>query len=69
MQQNTVIGETQNIPPKKKKKRGCCFGCLMIILALIILLLGSVGYLWYKSIPKKTEAEKQYNSIPDYFEN
>ncbi|PKP00898.1 MAG: hypothetical protein CVU14_06375 [Bacteroidetes bacterium HGW-Bacteroidetes-9] len=54
---------------KKKKKRGCCFGCLMIILVLIALLLGLVGYYWYQSIPKKSAVEKEYEKIPEYFEN
>ena len=61
--------QAQSQPVAKKKKRGCCFGCLMIILILIALLLGTIGYFWYKSIPKKSAVEKEYNTIPDYFEN
>jgi hypothetical protein len=41
----------------------------MIIVVLIALLLGSLGYYWYKSIPRKSPVEKEYNTIPDYFEN
>lgn len=64
-----VQNQAQSQPAKKKKKRGCCFGCLMIIVVLIALLLGSLGYYWYKSIPRKSPVEKEYNTIPDYFEN
>lgn len=55
-------------PPQKKKKRGCCFGCTVILLLLLVLILGSAGYLWYRSMPKKSAVEKEYNTIPDYFE-
>jgi uncharacterized protein HemX len=41
----------------------------MIILVLIALLLGLVGYYWYQSIPKKSAVEKEYEKIPEYFEN
>jgi hypothetical protein len=58
-----------NIPPPKKKKRGCCFGCSMIFLVLIVGILGYAGYLFYKSMPHKSAVEKEYNSIPGYFEN
>lgn len=66
---DTQRNQAQIQPVKKKKKRGCCFGCLMIIVVLIALLLGALGYFWYKSIPKKSPVEKEYNTIPDYFEN
>lgn len=54
---------------KKKKKKGCCFGCLMLIIALVVLLVGTIGYYWYQSLPKKSPVEKEYHKIPDYFEN
>ena len=63
--QNSVTSQEK---PKKKKK-GCCFGCLMIVLVLIVILLGTIGYFWYNSLPKKSAVEKEYNTIPDYFEN
>ena len=58
-----------NTPPPKKKKRGCCFGCSMILLVLIVGVLGYAGYMFYKSMPKKSAVEKEYNTIPDYYEN
>ncbi|MHC1777637.1 MAG: hypothetical protein AB9834_19720 [Lentimicrobium sp.] len=61
--------QAQSQPVVKKKKRGCCFGCLMIILVLIVLLLGTIGYFWFRSIPQKSAVEKEYNAIPEYFEN
>lgn len=62
----TEQGQPQQ--PVKKKKKGCCFGCLMTILLFIILITGIFGYYWYKSIPKKSAVEKEYNTLPDYFE-
>lgn len=67
-----MTDNTSNVSPivqKKKKKRGCCFGCMVLIIALIALLLGTIGYYWYQSLPKKSPVEKEYNQIPDYFEN
>ncbi|MDY0104128.1 MAG: hypothetical protein RBS07_14425 [Lentimicrobium sp.] len=64
--------DQSNVPApvqKKKKKRGCCFGCMILIIALVALLLGTIGYYWYQSLPKKSPVEKEYNEIPDYFEN
>jgi flagellar basal body-associated protein FliL len=58
-----------NPTPKKKKKRGCCFGCSMILLLLIVGILGYAGYMFYKSMPHKSAVEKEYNTIPDYFDN
>lgn len=55
--------------PVKKKKRGCCFGCLIIILILVAFVIGVLGYYWYQSLPKKSAVEKEYNTIPEYFEN
>lgn len=55
--------------PVKKKKKGCCFGCLVIIVILVVVVIGIVGYYWYQSIPKKSAVEKEYNTIPEYFEN
>ena len=68
---NMTENQTQISPPvqKKKKKRGCCFGCMMVILALILLLVGTIGYYWYQSLPKKSAVEKEYENIPEYFEN
>lgn len=57
-----------NLPPKKKKKRGCCFGCSVIIVLILIGLVGSAGYMFYKSIPKKSAVEKEYENIPDYLQ-
>ncbi|HPF65472.1 MAG: hypothetical protein M9926_10920 [Lentimicrobium sp.] len=54
---------------QKKKKRGCCSGCLIVILVIVVAIAGLFGYYWYKSIPKKSPVEKEYNSIPGYFEN
>ena len=54
--------------PVKKKKKGCCFGCLVIIVILVVVVIGIVGYYWYQSIPKKSAVEKEYNTIPEYFE-
>ncbi len=55
--------------PVKKKRKGCCFGCLVIIIILVVVVIGIVGYYWYQSIPKKSAVEKEYNTIPEYFEN
>lgn len=62
----TEQGQPQQ--PVKKKKKGCCFGCLMTILVLIGLIIGTLGYFWYKSLPKKSAVEKEYYTIPDYYE-
>lgn len=56
-------------PEKKKKKRGCCIGCFIVILVIIAAIIGLFAYYWYQSIPKKSPVEKEYNTIPDYFEN
>jgi flagellar basal body-associated protein FliL len=64
---NEAQNETAAAP--KKKKKGCCFGCLMIILVLVAGIIGLFAYYWYQSIPKKSPVEKEYNTIPDYFEN
>jgi len=58
-----------NFPLKKKKKHGCCFGCSMILVLLLIFVLGAIGYFVYQSFPKKSAVEKEYNQVPDYFEN
>jgi len=58
-----------NLPPKKKKKRSCCFGCSMILVLLLVFVLGTIGYYVYQSWPKKSAVEKEYNQVPDYFEN
>ena len=68
-QQTTDPVQDTNLPPKKKKKRGCCFGCSIVLIMLLVLLLGAIGYYVYQSWPKKSAVEKEYNSIPDYFEN
>jgi uncharacterized protein HemX len=67
--QSTNPVQDTNLPPKKKKKRGCCFGCSVILIILLAAILGGAGYLWYKGMPKKSAVEKEYNSIPDYYEN
>ena len=71
MNQNPAQPLPQQPPvlPKKKKKRGCCFGCSVILIILLVAILGGAGYLWYKSMPKKSAVEKEYNTIPDYYEN
>ena len=70
MQQQTPPPvQYSNTPPPKKKKRGCCFGCSMVLLVLFVGILGFAGYMIYKNMPKKSAVEKEYNSIPDYFEN
>jgi flagellar basal body-associated protein FliL len=70
MEQSSPANSTdQNPPPKKKKKHGCCFGCSVILIILLVAILGAAGYFIYKGIPKKSAVEKEYNSIPDYFEN
>jgi len=66
---NQVSADSPNVQQPKKKKRGCCFGCLVILLLLIASILGLFGYYWYKSLPKKSPVEKEYHTIPDYFEN
>ena len=58
-----------NLPQKKKKKHGCCFGCSMILVLLLVFVLGAIGYFVYQSFPKKSAVEKEYNQVPDYFEN
>jgi len=68
-QQPTDPVQDTNLPPKKKKKRGCCFGCSMILVLILVLILGTIGYYVYQSWPKKSATEKEYNQIPDYFEN
>lgn len=55
--------------PVRKKKKGCCFGCLVIILVFVAVAIGIVGYYWYQGMPKKSAVEKEYNTIPEYFEN
>jgi len=64
---DNVVNNTN--APVKKKKKGCCFGCLVIIVILVVVVIGIVGYYWYQSIPKKSAVEKEYNTIPEYFEN
>ncbi|HNX42909.1 MAG TPA: hypothetical protein PLJ84_01690 [Bacteroidales bacterium] len=63
---STTQGQPQ---PPQKKKRGCCFGCTLILILLLAGILGGAGYLIYKSLPKKSAVEKEYNSVPDYFHN
>jgi len=58
-----------NLPPKKKKKRGCCFGCSIVLIFILALMLGTIGYYVYQSWPKKSAVEKEYNKVPEYFEN
>ena len=66
-----MTDDQSNVSPivQKKKKKGCCFGCMVIIIALIVLLFGTIGYYWYQSLPKKSAVEKEYEDIPEYFEN
>lgn len=66
MTQTASQGE-QLIP--KKKKKGCCFGCTILLVILLVAVLGTAGFFFYKGIPKKSAIEKEYNAIPDYFEN
>jgi uncharacterized protein HemX len=66
---NPQTEQGQPEKPVKKKKRGCCFGCLMLILILVVLLIGTFGYYWYQGLPKKSAVEKEYNSIPDRYQN
>lgn len=40
----------------------------MTILVLIGLIIGTLGYFWYKGLPKKSAVEKEYYTIPDYYE-
>ncbi|NWJ52857.1 MAG: hypothetical protein HXX14_18550 [Bacteroidetes bacterium] len=61
------MGMPAGIPPKKKK--GCCFGCTIILVALLVVILGTAGYYYYQSIPKKSPVQKEYEQIPDYYEN
>jgi flagellar basal body-associated protein FliL len=53
----------------KKKKKGCCFGCSILLVALLVFILGTAGYYYYRSIPKKSPVQKEYEQIPDYNEN
>lgn len=68
-QQSSDPVQDTNLPPPKKKKRGCCFGCSIVLILIIALMLGTIGYYVYQSWPKKSAVEKEYNQIPDYFEN
>jgi|GEM_PF-1572243 len=68
-QQSSDPVQDTNLPPKKKKKRGCCFGCSIVLILLLALFLGTIGYYVYQSWPKKSPVEKEYNQVPDYFEN
>ena len=52
-----------------KKKKGCCFGCTILLVALLVFILGTIGYYYYQSIPKKSAVQKEYEQIPDYNEN
>lgn len=61
--------QDNGVPKVKKKKRGCCFGCSIILILLLAIILGTIGYFVYQSIPKKSAVEKEYNQVPDYFEN
>lgn len=67
-QTGTQESTTSGTPIKKKKKRGCCFGCSIILILLVAALLGTIGYYFYQGLPKKSAVEKEYNTIPDYFE-
>jgi hypothetical protein len=68
MEQSTSTNSSDQTQPPKKKKKGCCFGCTIILVILLVAILGTAGYFVYKAIPKKSPVEKEYNSIPDYFE-
>lgn len=65
--QNNSAGSIDS--PPRKKKRGCCFGCSIIMIIILVALLGTIGYYVYKSWPKKSAVEKEYNTIPEYYEN
>lgn len=69
MQQQPTDPGQDNTPPKKKKKRGCCFGCSMFLIILLAAVIGVAGYFVYQGFPKKSVVEKEYNQIPEYFEN
>lgn len=67
-QQPTDPVQDTNLPPKKKKKRGCCFGCSILLVLVLAAILGTAGFMFYKSMPKKSEVQKEYEKIPDYLE-
>lgn len=68
--QNSAREASATVPAKKKKKRGCCLtGCLVMLFIFLTLLIGGGIYLYIQSRPQISEVEKEYKSIPDYYEN
>jgi len=58
------VRDTPPEAPKKKKRRLSRFWTFVLIV-----LLGTIGYYVVQNWPKKTAVEKEYNQVPDYFQN
>ena len=67
--QNPAAPQGQNLPPKKKKRGCCCTGCMVVMILFLALLIGGGIYLYVESRPKTSAVEKEYNKIPDYFDD
>lgn len=68
--QNPAQAAPQPPALNKKKKRGCCFtGCMIMLFLFLALLIGGGVYLYVQSRPQTSEVEKEYNTIPDYFDD
>lgn len=67
--QNPAQAAPIPLASKKKKKRGCCFtGCMIMLFLFLALLIGGGIYLYIQGRPQTSQVEKEYNKIPEYFD-